>query len=342
MVKQREYSHDERVAMQALHEEGVGVRRIAEKFKTTPGGVSKFLKKVKETNSIEYRVGRGRKRSTTPREDRALTRIVRTRQAETATEASVIAITDHGITVSSQTIRRRLRESSLVARVKKKKPLLSAKHMAARLAWAKEHQHWTEAEWDRVVWSDESKFKLYRSDGRQWQWVPKNMPAHKRPTQGTVKFGGGSVMVWGCFSTAGVGNLTTIEGTMDANYYIDILADNLRESIDDLHGQNRVVFQQDNDPKHNANITKAFLANENVEVMSWPAQSPDLNPIEHLWDELERRVHKNRHFRTAEELWGSIQAEWMEMPVEVTRKLVRSMPKRIQEVIDNKGGSTSY
>ena len=328
--------------MKALHDEGVGVRRIAKKFGTTPGGVSKFIKKVQETGSIDCRQGRGRKRSTTSRDDRTLSRIVRTGQAETATEAAAIAKSNHDLNVSPQTVRRRLRESELVARVKRKKPLLTDQHKAARLKWAQEHQHWTDADWDRVVWSDESKFKLHRSDGRQWHWVPKSMPAHKRPTQGTVKFGGGSIMVWGCFSTAGVGNLTKIDGTMDASYYVDILADNLPESIEDLHGQNHVIFQQDNDPKHSAKLTKAFLAEQNIEVMKWPAQSPDLNPIEHLWDELERRVHQNSHFRTTEELWAAMQAEWMKITPDVTQKLVRSRANRIQQVIDNKGGSTSY
>ena len=105
---------------------------------------------------------------------------------------------------------------------------------------------------------------------------PKQMPALKR-LKARSKFGGGSVMLWGCFSTAGVGNLTKIDGTMNASYFVDILADNLPESIQDLHGQNHVVFQQDNDPKHSAKITKALLAEQkNIEVMEWPAQSPDL------------------------------------------------------------------
>ena len=83
-----------------------------------------------------------------------------------------------------------------------------------------------------------------------------------------------------------------------------------------------------------------FEENE-IDVMTWPAQSPDLNPIENLWDELGRRIDGYTS-RNREELWENVKNEWYEITTDVTKKLVESMPRRLQAVIAAKGGHTSY
>ena len=88
-------------------------------------------------------------------------------------------------------------------------------------------------DWKRIIWSDETKINRLGSDGKQWVWKQKGEGLIEREIQGTVKFGGGNLMVWGCMGWNGVGQLVEVEGRMDANQYVDILENHLLPSIEE-------------------------------------------------------------------------------------------------------------
>ena len=166
----------------------------------------------------------------------------------------------------------------------------------SRLKFANEHVIWTEEHWDCFHFSDESEFNLIGCDGRKFVRRSHKERYSPQYTKSSVTFRGGSVMVFGMFSTAGTGPLVRLHGKINATVYQEILkkhvVPNLRTAINPS-----AVFMQDYAPCHTTKSVKTFLSEEDVSVMEWPAQSPDMNPIENVWKLLNERA-KEKNPRT--------------------------------------------
>jgi transposase len=271
-------------------------------------------------------------------------RIIRMKKVENATQATKVLQNIINTPLSSQTLRRHFKKRGMKAVVKRKKPLLKPRHRKARLEFAERHAEWTLEDWKRVIWSDETKINRLGSDGRKYVWKDADEDLNDRLVEGTVKFGGGNIMMWGCMSWDGVGYATRIEGKMDANLYVQILEDELQNTLE-YYGMEvgDVIFQQDNDPKHTSKKAKEWFENHDMEVLKWPAQSPDMNPIEHLWDHLKKRLDEyEESANSVKELWDRVERLWEEIPKEVCQNLIESMPRRLAAVIRAKGGHTKY
>jgi hypothetical protein len=237
-----------------------------------------------------------------------------------------------------------LKKHSFKAVVKKKKPLLNVRHRKRRLAFALKYKEWTVEDWKRVIWSDETKINRFGSDGQEYIWKKKGEGLIPREVQGTVKFGGGNMMVWGCMGWNGVGHLAEVEGRMDADQYVSILEDHMLPSLEESGiSEEEVIFQQDNDPKHTSRKAQKWMEDHNITLLDWPAQSPDLSPIEHQWVHLKRELAKYpRAPRGVWELWERVAEVWNAIPSEVCQNLIESMPRRLEAVIKAKGGHTKY
>lgn len=142
-------------------------------------------------------------------------------------------------------------------------------------------------------------------------------------------------------AASGVGRLHFVESTMDRFVYLDILKSKLRESVTALGLGNDFIFQQDNDPKHTSHVVKEWLLQNVPNQLPHPPQSPDLNPIEHLWEELERRIRKH-HITGKASLKARLLEEWTQIGAETTKCLVDSMPRRMEAVLKAKGNPTKY
>ena len=123
-------------------------------------------------------------------------------------------------------------------------------------------------DWKHVVWSDETKINHIGSDGRKWVWKRAGESLSDRLVEGTVKFGGGSVMMWGCMTWEGVGMAGKIDGKMDANFYTQIMEDELQQTLEYYNKTpDDIIFQQDNDPKHTSRLAKQWFEDHGFEVM---------------------------------------------------------------------------
>lgn len=329
----------------ALLEAGFSSREVAEKLGNVDHtSILRLKKKYEETGQVENKEGQGRKRILGERNERVLIRRIMTDEAPTAVALQKSLKINEKINVSANTIRRALKRHGMVARVKRKKPLLSKTHRHKRLAFAKKYMHWTVEDWERVIWSDESKFQIFGSDGRQYCWKREGENLDNRLVKPTVKFGGGSVFVWGCFTSKGVGYLCRIDGGLDAELYCKILSEDFMETLNyyGLEVEN-IIFQQDNDPKHTAKRTAKWFEENKINVLSWPAQSPDLNPIEHLWNDVDHRLRLlNVEIKGKDSLWEHVSKIWNETSKDTCDKLIKSMPERVRDVYKVSGGYTRW
>lgn len=242
--------------------------------------------------------------------------------------------------VSIRTIGRRIRESGeFKSYWAARKPFLRPVNKTKRLAWCKARVNWSAEQWLSVLWSDESPYTL-RFKAKRRVWRRHNERYDKKCIVHTVKHDM-KINVWGCFAGHGVGSITRVMGNMDQHQYMSILEHEMLPSARNLFGSGPWSFQQDNDPKHTAINTRNWLTEHKVSLLEWPAQSPDLNPIENLWSILDQRCAK-RSPNNEEELFEALQEEWYNLPVDMLTKLACSMPRRCQAVIDAEGGMTKY
>ena len=237
-----------------------------------------------------------------------------------------------------------MKERGILCRRPLKGNVLTQRHRRLRVIWAR-NMLANRRNWRDVVFSDESKFNLSHADGRLRIYRRR----HERFAANCViqhdRFGGGGVMVWGAINHNFKSSLVILRDTLTARRYIDqVLCPELLPLIRRHQTVNNpLTFQQDNARAHTARITMDFLNTNGVNIMEFPARSPDLNPIEHVWDELGRRLKgRQRQPRSVPELAQALQEEWNNIPMRRIRAVCQSMRSRLRACENANGGHTRY
>ncbi|GFV65311.1 transposable element Tc1 transposase [Trichonephila clavipes] len=238
---------------------------------------------------------------TTSSENRQIVRMAVTDRSVTSQTVAqpIECVTHHSL--STRTIRRRLQQSGLSAR----RPLLglplTQNHRRLRRQWCDERRMWA-AEWNEVVFTDESRICLQHHDGRIRVW------RHR-----------GERMLNSCVMHRHTG------------------------SAPDIMGLAAAIFQQDDARPHVARVVQRFFVNHQIELLPWPARSPEPSPIENMWSMVaERLTQITPSAATPDQLWQYVEAAWSAVPQEHIQSLFESMPRRVAAVSSINGGYSGY
>jgi transposase len=333
----RQITPRKRAAIIALSKTGMNYKDIAGEYGISKSGVGHIVKRFKDTGRADIKKRSGRPKVTTSADDRFIKRCVTVNPFISSND---IKQELPFLRCHSRTISRRLSDKfGLKSRRAAKKPLLTAIQRKNRLNFCTKYKNWTTDMWRKVTFSDESTFQQFGSY-RHWVRRPVGARYVPRYTTPTIKHPQ-KQMVWGCFSAVGRGSLYFIntKDTVNADRYIDILSSKLKTSMTIAC---TTVFQQDNAPAHTAKTVKKWFKDNGVEVLDWPGNSPDLNPIENLWKILKRKLAQKAPKNMTDVRYWITKVWCTEISPELCQSLVNSMPKRICDVIKNKGYSTKY
>ena len=163
---------------------------------------------------------------------------------------------ENNISVSRWTIRRSLKSAGIKCYKKQKKCDLSKKHINSRFLFSEKFSSYNYQDWNKVIWSDESTFQLRSSSNVEYYWCDKADPLNEKNIKKTKKFGGGSLMIWGCITAQGTGELLRINEKIDSKIYTKILQDGLYPTLD-MHNIDlkNTTFMHDNALVHISKFT---------------------------------------------------------------------------------------
>ena len=332
MGKRPKLSDFERGRVVELRNQGLSQRAIAERINRSQTVIKNFLRD-QQGYGAKNRGGRPKKLN--DRDMRALRRALR----QTSGLSTARLKEETGVEVHRETVRRAIKSAGLKYLKRLQRPALKVVHKNRRLEFGRQHQLWND-EWRSVLFSDEKKFNLDGPDGVQYYW---HDPATPKEIYSKRASGGGGLMVWGAVGYSGKMELTFIDNRLNGAGYVALLRDaNLLAEGTRICGP-AFKFQQDNAPIHASRVTRRFLDEQGIEVLPWPANSPDLNIIENVWGWMAKKVYENgKQYATVGELRDAIIRCWNEIPNNLLHRLVESMPDRIFQVINANGGATKY
>jgi transposase len=314
-----------------LHAEGTRTQtEIANELEISTRTVERYLSMWRRGVPVEEVKKEGRPSLLTDIVRRSIVGQVQRNEFATSKDIAQAIQADISVTVTDRTVRNYLSELSYRNSVPRVVPFITDLQKEKRVRWAQDHRNFV---WSNVFFSDETMIQLSANITRAWHKTGSrpNVPRPKFPLK---------VMFWGAISASRKSPLVIISGTLTAQGYQDLLVQHFLPWFRRQH-IGRMTFQQDNAPPHTAKTTKRFFSDNNINVLPWPASSPDLNPIENIWGILKSRVDRKKP-KTKQELITIAMEEWEGIDLGIVRRTIESMPRRIEEVIEKCGNKIDY
>ncbi|UYV73395.1 hypothetical protein LAZ67_10003030, partial [Cordylochernes scorpioides] len=294
-----------------LKRAGWSIRQIAADTHLGASTVHRLCRRWLEQGNVAIYRNAGATRVTSARVDRRILR-----QAVAAPQATCTAILQHvqdtlDHSISTRTISRRLVANGLHSCRPLRRLPLTPPNRRQRLEWCRARSTWM-TEWHRVVFSDESRFCLSSDSRRVRVWRRRG----ERSNPAAI-----------------VERPTVRQRHYDGQRYVDDVLRPVTHTY--LQGVPNALYQQDNARPHTARINQQAL--QDVQMLPWPPYSPDLSPIEHVWDIIGRRLHALPQPRSEDELWQMVEREWRAIPQDAIRTLIDSLPRRVAACIAVRG-----
>lgn len=312
---------------------GKSLNSISNEVQVPKSTVQYIVNKYKRDGNVYNKPNPGRPAKLSKRQKRQIVILSKKHSFMTARDIQMAAKLEQQVSVD--TIKRVLRENKLFGRISAGKPHLSRSQLSKRKKWCTERQNLTTNDWSKVIFTDECPLYLRH---RYRPYVRRNIGQRLKQKYmfGTHKHSQ-CLMVWGAIRFDGRRLLLRCDAKVNSIEYIRILSEGLPQIY-----HSRYLLQQDGAPAHRSSATTNFLVEKCVRMVpEWPSQSPDLNIIENLWAKLKYELRQascsnvNELFAAATEIWNKI-------PLSMIQNLYQSLPRRMNAVVSQKGGSTKY
>lgn len=242
--------------------------------------------------------------------------------------ASAIKFSHPHLAAGRSTINHDLHVLGYTCRVRPRTPIGCRGEARVRVLWCQAHQELDAA---NVLFSDEKLWDCTLSERKAWV-EEEETPPPRITKQWTVK-----CHVWACIGVGWKVLVFLQEGTITSASYVDTLKKHFLRDYKKMKKKNpNLLFMQDNAPAHRANATLEWLKDHDVNVLSWPPYSPDLNPLENLWAMMVQRVSRES-LRSRADLQNCINRVWDSIKRDVVNHLVLSFANRVKKCIRNRG-----
>uniref|UniRef100_A0A3Q2D6V6 Tc1-like transposase DDE domain-containing protein n=1 Tax=Cyprinodon variegatus TaxID=28743 RepID=A0A3Q2D6V6_CYPVA len=346
MGKKGDLSNFERGSIVGARRSGLSISKTAELLGFSRTTISRVYREWSEKNKISSkRQSCGRKSLVDVRGQMKMGRLIQDDKKATVAEITTRYNQDVQNTISERTARRTLKQMGYSGRRPHRTPILSANNRRLRLQFAQAHRSWSVGEWKNVAWSSETRFQLQRSNGRVKIWHEQEESLDPSPLGTQAQPAAMGLTVWGIFSWHKLGSLVSIDDSLNAADYLRLVADHVLPFMTTVYPSADGCFQQGNAPFHKDEVVSSWFQEHKNQfsVLHWPPQSPDLNPIERLWDVIEREIRvMDGQPTNLQQLREAVMSGWSRISEECFRHAVESMPQRIEAVLKANGGPTRY